>query len=40
MIATNSINLPKPASTDLTKKSDLVLTNPIKKDGVWGWLKQ
>ena len=28
MTATISINLPKQASTDLTKKSDSVLTNP------------
>ena len=27
----------KPASTDLTIKSGSVLTNPIRKDGVWGW---
>ena len=32
-----SIHLPKPVSTDLTIKSDLVLTNPIGKDGVQGW---
>ena len=34
---TTSIHLPKPVSTDLTMKSDLVLTNPIGKDGVQGW---
>ena len=34
---TTSIHLPEPVSTDLTIKSDLVLTNPIGKDGVQGW---
>ena len=34
MIATNSVHLPKPVSTDLTIKPDSVLTNPIGKDGV------
>ena len=32
--ATTSVHLPKPVSTDLTIKSDSVLTNPIGKDGV------
>ena len=32
--ATTSIHLPKPLSTDLTIKSDSVLSNPIGKDGV------
>ena len=34
---TTIIHLPKPVSTDLTIKSDLVLTNPIGRDGVQGW---
>ena len=34
---TTTIYLPKPPSADLTIKSDLVLTNPIGKDGVWSW---
>ena len=33
--ATNSVHLPKPVSTDLTK-SDSVLTKPVGKDGVRG----
>ena len=38
LITTNaSINLTKSASTDLTVKSDSVLTNPIGKDGVRSW---
>ena len=36
--ATTCVHLPKPVSTDLTIKSDLVLTNPIGRDGVRGWL--
>ena len=36
---TTSVHLPKVVSTGLTK-SDLVLTNPIGKDGVWGWSMQ
>ena len=32
--ATTNVHLPKPVSTDLTTKPDLVLTNPIEKDGV------
>ena len=36
--ATTSIYLFKPVSTDLTVKSDLILTNPIGKDGVQSWL--
>ena len=28
---------PKPVSTDLTIKSDLVLISPIGKDGLWSW---
>ena len=36
--ATTSMHLPKPVSTDLTIKSDSVLTNPKTKDGVGGWL--
>ena len=35
--AATNVNLPKPVSTDLTIKSDLVLTNPEGKDGVRGW---
>ena len=35
-VATN-IHLSKPVWTDLTKKLDSVLTNPIGKDGVWDW---
>ena len=35
--ATTSVHLPKPVSTDLTIKSDSVLTNPIEKDGVRSW---
>ena len=31
---TTSVHLPKPGSTDLTIKSNLVLTNPIGKDWV------
>ena len=31
--ATTNVHLPKPVSTDLTIKSDLVFTNPIGKDG-------
>ena len=34
--ATTSVHLPKSVSTDLTIKSDLVLTNPVGKDGVRG----
>ena len=34
--ATTNVHLPKPVSTDLTIKSDSVLTNPIWKDGVHG----
>ena len=33
ILATTSVYLPKPVSTDLTIKPDLVLTNPIGKDG-------
>ena len=36
MNTAGSIRLPKSVSTDLTIKSDLVLTNPIGKDGVPG----
>ena len=36
--ANTSIHLPKPVSTDLTRKSDSVLTNPIGKDRVQGLL--
>ena len=32
-----SVYLPKPVSTDLTKKLDSVLTNPMQKDGVQSW---
>ena len=35
--ATTRFHLPKPGSTDLTRKSDSVLTRPIGKDGVRGW---
>ena len=35
--STTSIHLPNLVSIDLTIKSDLVLTNPIGKDGVRGW---
>ena len=35
--ATTSVHLPKPVSTDLTIKPDLVLSNPIGKDGVRSW---
>ena len=35
--ATASVHLPKPVSTDLTMKSDSVLTNPIGKDGMRRW---
>ena len=35
--ATTSVHLPKSVSTDLTIKSNLVLTNPVGKDGVRGW---
>ena len=38
--ATTSVHLPKPVSTDLIIKSDLVLTNPIGKDGLRGWSMQ
>ena len=34
---TTRIHLGKPVSADLTQKSDLVLTNPIGKDGVQDW---
>ena len=34
--STTSIHLPKLVSTDLTLKSDSVLTNLVGKDGVWG----
>ena len=34
--ASTSVNLPKPVSTELTIKSDLILTNTIRKDGVQG----
>ena len=33
ILATTSVYLPKPVSTDLTIKPDLVLTNLIGKDG-------
>ena len=36
--ATTSSHLPKPVSTDLKIKADLVLTKPIGKYGVQGWL--
>ena len=35
--ATTNVHLPKPVSFNLTIKSELVLTNPIGKDGVRGW---
>ena len=35
--ATTSIHLLKPVSTDLTIKPNSLLTNPIRKDGVWSW---
>ena len=35
---TTSVHLPKPVWTDQTVKPDLVLTNPIGKDGVQSWL--
>ena len=35
--STTSIHLPNLVSIDLTIKSDLVLTNPIGKDGMCGW---
>ena len=35
--ATASVHLPKPVSTDLTMKSDSVLTNPTGIDVLWGW---
>ena len=38
LAAITSIYLPEPVSTDLTTKSDSVLTNQIRKDGVPGWL--
>ena len=38
IIATTSIHLPKPVSTDLTIKPDSVLTNLVGKDGVRSWL--
>ena len=38
LAAITSIHLPEPVSTDLTIKSDSVLTNQIRKDGVPGWL--
>ena len=34
---TTSVHLPKSASTDLTIKSDSILTNPTGKDDVRGW---
>ena len=34
---TTSTHLPKPISTNVTIKSDLVLTNSIGKDGMRGW---
>ena len=36
-LITATTHLPRPVSTDLTIKSDSVLTNPIGKDGVRGW---
>ena len=36
MIATTSVDLPKPVLTDLTMES--VITRPIVKDWVRGWL--
>ena len=36
--ATTSIHLPNPVSTDLTIKSDSVLTNPKGKGELQGWL--
>ena len=36
--ATTSIHLPNPVSTDVTIKSDSVLTNPKGKDKLQGWL--
>ena len=35
--AITTVHLPNPVSTDLTLKSDLVLTNPIGKERSWGW---
>ena len=35
--ATTSIHIPKSVSTDLSIKPDSVLTNPIRKDGLWSW---
>ena len=35
--ANTSVHLPKPVSTDLTIKSDSILTNQIEKDGVGSW---
>ena len=35
--ATSSVHPHRPFSTDRTIKSDLVLTNPVWKDGVRGW---
>ena len=32
-----SVHLPRPVSTDLTIKTDSVLTNTIEKDGVQDW---
>ena len=34
--AITSVHLPKWVSTDLTIKTDLILTNPVEKDGVQG----
>ena len=35
--ATTNVHLPKPVSTDLTTKPDLVLTNPKGNDWVHSW---
>ena len=35
--ATTNVYFSKPISTDLTKKTVLVLTNPVGKDVVRGW---
>ena len=37
IIATTCVHLPKPVTIELTIKPDLVLTNPIGKDGVRSW---
>ena len=38
IIATIGVHLPKSALTDVTMKSNSVLTNPMGKDGVQSWL--